>query len=107
MKCLTLLLGFCAVLLPNVSVALEDHRVPVFQRLDAVAGSHSESEEFKRLLRDYQFSANPKRDNSWGSGFGVFLERLKKRHRCYWIPATVFGDKHADLQRNASERTET
>lgn len=60
------------------SSAQEGHSVPAFQRLDTVAGCQAESDEFKRLLRDYQFSPNPKRDNSWGSIFGVFLEQSQK-----------------------------
>lgn len=77
MKYLTSSLGICIALLSCAVVAQDRKRIPPFSRLDAVGGAHAESDDFKGLLQDYQFSPNPKRDNSWGSGFGVFLERSK------------------------------
>ena len=57
--------------------AEEAKRVPTFKQLEAVAGTHANAEGFTELLGDFDFSENPKRERSWGSGFGVFLEQSK------------------------------
>jgi len=71
----TLLIVF--LLVGTLVNAEETKRIPTFKQLEAVAGRHSNAEELKALLRDFDFSENPKRERSWGSGFGVFLEQSK------------------------------
>lgn len=79
MKYLMLCFAISTVLLCSTASAQEPKRVPPFSRLDAVAGVRANSDEFKQLLDDYKFSKNPKRNNSWGSSFGVFLEPSNNR----------------------------
>jgi hypothetical protein len=70
-----LLIGF--LLLGTGVSAQEAKRVPSFHELQAIAGTHVDGEGFVELLGDFDFSRNPKRERSWGSGFGVFLAQSK------------------------------
>lgn len=67
----------CFVLTGTHVCAEDGKAVPAFTQLEAVAGAQVTAKAFKDLLRDFDFSENPKRERSWGSGFGVFLEQAK------------------------------
>ena len=67
----------CFLLVGRQTCAQEIKRVPTFGQLEAVAGTHVKDEKLAELLRDFDFSENPKRERSWGSRFGVFLEQSK------------------------------
>lgn len=60
----------CSMVLP----AAAKPAVPTLELLTSFVGADPSSREFKKFLEDYEFSENPKRDNSWGSSFGVLLE---------------------------------
>jgi hypothetical protein len=47
--------------------------IPSLKSLSAIVGAKGDDEQFKKILKNYKFSKNPKRENSWGSSFGVFL----------------------------------
>lgn len=52
----------------------KETKIPPLSVLSSLVGVSPSSKEFKDALRDYEFGKNPKRDNSWGSSFGVFFE---------------------------------
>lgn len=47
--------------------------IPRLAELQNIVGLTLDDEEFRRILSAYKFSENPKRENSWGSPFGVFF----------------------------------
>jgi hypothetical protein len=62
-------------------VALADEtqsKIPSLNLLSTLVGLQATSEEFHEVLTAYDFSENPKRDDSWGSSFGIFLELRDK-----------------------------
>ena len=63
-------------------VALADEtpsKIPSLKLLSSLVGLQATSKEFHEVLTAYDFSENPKRDDSWGSSFGVFFELRDKR----------------------------
>ena len=64
------------------SVALADDKplkIPSIELLSSVVGVHATAKELHQVLAAYDFSENPKREESWGSSFGVFFELDDKR----------------------------
>jgi|GEM_PF-1724198 len=57
----------------------DDAKIPSLEILSSVVGASKSSTQFKSTLTKYDFSENPKRDNSWGSSFGVFFELRDNR----------------------------
>ena len=49
-------------------------KYPTFAELKQFAGTKFETAEFQAFIDKYDFSKNHKRDRSWGSGIGVFIE---------------------------------
>jgi len=53
--------------------------IPKLEELNRIVGIPVDSDEFRKMLTNYGFGENPKRENSWGSAFGVFFEITKDR----------------------------
>lgn len=77
MKLLILAIATCSLLLATFVCAEEVKRVPTLNELQAIAGTQASSEAFVKFIEEFDFSENPKRERSWGSSFGVFLEQSK------------------------------
>lgn len=61
----------------NFGVAFADEakdKAPTLEELHAIVGSQKTSKTFTDFIKAYGFYENHKRENSWGSWHGVFLE---------------------------------
>lgn len=48
--------------------------IPTLTVLQEIVGEKRDSKALAAFLERYRFNENPKRNNSWGSAFGVFVE---------------------------------
>lgn len=68
---------FSIVWAGGLACAEKTRSIPRLAELQNVVGVSVGDEEFRRMLKAYRFSENPKRDDSWGSPFGVFFAVTK------------------------------